>query len=303
VAYAAGKTLITAANGDTFDEVIDVTTQPQRLTDFSASFRAAAGVLPATETIATSVDGYPVHGWIVKAVNYDPAKSNPVMLMIHGGPFASYGSYIFDEAQVMAAAGYTVVMCNPRGSAGYGQKHGQAIIGDLGNLDHKDIIAFLDHALATVPGLDADRVGVMGGSYGGYMTAWLLGHETRFKGGVVERGYLDPSAFVGSSDIGWFFVKNIHGADTTEWERQSPTTYVDKVVTPTLVIQSEQDLRCPIAQALRYYTELKLRGVDTELLVFPGENHELSRSGRPLHRKARFEHILTWWAKHLPANV
>ncbi|MDR2620122.1 MAG: S9 family peptidase [Propionibacteriaceae bacterium] len=301
-AYAATKVLVTAANADTFDEVVDVTVTPQRLTDFSAEFRAQAGVLAAAETIATSADGYPVHGWIVKAANYDPNRSNPVMLMVHGGPFASYGSYIFDEAQVMAAAGYTVVMCNPRGSAGYGEAHGKAIIGDLGNLDHQDIIAFLDHALATVPGLDADRVGVMGGSYGGYMTAWLLGHETRFKGGIVERGYLDPPAFVGSSDIGWFFVKNIHGADKAEWERQSPTSYVDQVVTPTLVIQSEQDLRCPIAQALRYFTELKLRGIDVELLVFPGENHELSRSGRPLHRKARFEHILTWWAKHLPVN-
>ncbi|MDR1354734.1 MAG: S9 family peptidase [Propionibacteriaceae bacterium] len=300
--HAAGHTVVTAATSESFDEISDVSVTPHTLSDFSAEFRALAGVVKASETIATSPDGYPVHGWILKATNYDPAKSNPVMLLVHGGPFASYGSYLFDEAQVMSAAGYTVVMCNPRGSAGYGEIHGQAIKGDLGNLDHADIIAFLDHALASVPGLDPERVGVMGGSYGGYMTAWLLGHETRFKGGIVERGYLDPPAFVGSSDIGWFFVAPLHGTPAGAIA-QSPTTYVDKVVTPTLIIQSELDLRCPIAQALRYYTELKLRGVDVELLVFPGETHELSRSGRPLHRKARFEHILTWWAKHLPVNA
>jgi dipeptidyl aminopeptidase/acylaminoacyl peptidase len=303
LAYGGGTVLATVATDQTFDEVVDLSgDEPVVLTDFSAGFRAETTPVKPNEITATSFDGYPVHGWSFLANNYDPEASNPVLLLVHGGPFAWYGPYIFDETQIAVEAGYTVLLCNPRGSASYGQKHGQAISGDFGNLDHKDIIAFLDYALETIPGLDPERVGVMGGSYGGYMTAWLLGHETRFKGGIVERGYLDPKAFVGSSDIGWFFSPECHAHDEAKMDAQSPTTYVKDVVTPTLIIQSEQDLRCPIAQALRYYTELKLNGVDAELLVFPGETHELTRSGRPIHRKVRFEKVLDWWERHLPVN-
>lgn len=125
--------------------------------------------------------------------------------------------------------------------------------------------------------------------------------EHRFAGAIVERAYLDPRSFVGPSDIGWHFVVGCHG-DETRMDAQSPLRLVSQVRTPTLVIHSENDLQCPLATAERYYTELKQRGVDTALLVFPGENHELSRSGTPHHRKARFEHILTWWGEHLPAG-
>ena len=141
----------------------------------------------------------------------------------------------------------------------------------------------------------------MGGSYGGYLTAWLIAHETRFAGAVVERGYLDMASFVGASDIGWYFVEACHGT-REQMDAQSPLLMVDRVRTPTLVIHSEQDLRCPLATAKRYYTELKLNGVETQLLIFPGENHELSRSGTPQHRKARFEHILRWWGRYLPVG-
>jgi dipeptidyl aminopeptidase/acylaminoacyl peptidase len=225
-----------------------------------------------------------------------------VLLNIHGGPFAQFTGAWFDEAQVYAGAGYAVLMCNPRGSAGYGEAHGRAIKGRMGSVDFDDVLGFLDSALAAFPALDPDRLGIMGGSYGGYLTAWTIAHDHRFRAAIVERGFLDPVSFVGSADIGWFFPGEYTGWDPDAMRRQSPMACVDDVKTPTLIIHSEEDWRCPIEQAQRYYAALKLRGVETELLIFPGENHELSRSGTPHHRKQRFEHILRWWAQHLPTS-
>jgi len=292
IGAAAGRRMAVVASADSPGELVDLARPDVPLTDFAAALRAASAPLRPVELEAKSADGYPVHGWVFAPPTSGP---HPVLLMIHGGPFSAYGPTFFDEAQVLAEAGYAVLMCNPRGSASYGEAHAAAIKHDFGNLDAADVLAFLDHALATVSGLDADRVGIMGGSYGGYLTAWLIANEHRFAAAIVERAYLDPKTFVGASDIGWYFPAAIHGEDV-----RSPLLVVDQVRTPTLVIHSENDLRCPLAVALRYYTELKQRGVDAELLVFPGENHELSRSGSPLHRKARFEHILRWWDRHLP---
>ncbi len=140
--------------------------------------------------------------------------------MIHGGPFAAYTPAFFDEAQVLAEAGYAVLMCNPRGSSGYGQAHARAIKGALGELDMADVLAFLDHCLVEVSGLDANRVGVMGGSYGGYLTAWLIAHTARFSAAIVERGYLDPRSMIGAADIGWYFPEEYH-RDLAAMDRQS----------------------------------------------------------------------------------
>ncbi len=268
----------------------------RRLTDFSAGLRAQTNPVQPTETVARASDNYPVHGWVLTPHGSGP---HPVLLVIHGGPYAAYHASWFDEFQVYVAAGYAVVACNPRGSSGYGRSHGRAIRRDFGNLDSDDVLSFLDHALATHPGLDASRIGVMGGSYGGYLTAWIIAHDDRFSGAIVERGFLDPASFVGASDIGWFFVPAYNGPTLAEMNRQSPTLVAGRVSTPTLVMHSEQDLRCPIDQALRYYAELKLQGVEAELVVFPGENHELSRSGTPHHRVARFTTILDWWGRRL----
>ena len=297
VGAAAGRLVAVVASADSPGELIDLARPGVRLTDFAAESREASAPLRPLELEATSPDGYPVHGWVVLPSEEGP---HPVLLMIHGGPFSAYGPTFFDEAQVLAGAGYAVVMCNPRGSASYGQAHAAAIKHDFGNLDASDVLAFLDHALATVPGLDAGRVGIMGGSYGGYLTAWLIAHEHRFAAAVVERAYLDGRSFAGPSDIGWYFPAAAHGDNP---DARSPLLLVGQVRTPTLVIHSENDLRCPLAVALRYYTELKQGGVDAELLVFPGENHELSRTGGPLHRLARFEHILRWWNRHLPVTA
>ncbi len=267
------------------------------LTDFSAGFRAAAGVVPLHEVEYDGADGYPVHGWLLLPEGEGP---HPVLLNIHGGPFSQYGWGLFDEAQVYAAAGYAVLMCNPRGSASYGFEHGRAIKDAMGTVDMSDVLAFLDGVLAANPALDAERVGIMGGSYGGYLTAWTIAQDHRFAAAIVERGFLDPASFAGSSDIGWFFGGEYTGTDPDAVAAQSPMAQIGSVRTPTLVVHSEEDLRCPVEQAQRYYTALKMQGVPTQLLLFPGENHELSRSGRPHHRRQRFEHILAWWAQHLP---
>lgn len=246
-----------------------------------------------------------VHGWVFVPPGPGP---HPVILNIHGGPYAQYTWSWFDETQVLVAAGYAVVMCNPRGSNGYGAAHGAAIRGRFGTVDVQDVLAFLDGALDEfgpegTGELDGGRLGIQGGSYGGYLTAWITAHDHRFTAAIVERGYLDPVSALGSSDIGWFFSRQYMGTGLEDLQRQSPLHHVDQVDTPTLVMHSEEDLRCPLEHAQRYYQALWSRGVESELVVFPGENHELSRSGTPWHRRARFEHILRWWDSHLAREV
>jgi dipeptidyl aminopeptidase/acylaminoacyl peptidase len=295
---ANGEIAVSLSDASTAGDVATLERGELRLlTDFSGALRNNSTVIEPLDFEAESSDGHAVHGWLVIPEGPGP---HPVLLNIHGGPFAQYTGALFDEAQVYAAAGYAVVMCNPRGSSGYGQEHGRAIKGRMGTLDMQDVMAFLDAALASRKSLDPGNVGIMGGSYGGYLTAWIIAHHHRFKAAIVERGFLDPVSFAGSSDIGWFFGREYTGGSMEQMLAQSPMAFIADVETPTLVVHSENDLRCPIEQGQRYYAQLKAQGVETALLVFPGEDHELSRSGTPHHRRQRFEHILSWWAKYLP---
>jgi dipeptidyl aminopeptidase/acylaminoacyl peptidase len=253
-------------------------------------------VIPLEEVTATAADGYPVHGWLARPAGDGP---HPVLLMIHGGPFSQYGWQLFDEAQVYAGAGYAVLYTNPRGSSGYGQAHGRAVIGNVGEVSTGDLTAILDAALKD-PGLDADRVGVLGGSHGGYMTTWLAAHEgQRFKAAVSERAVNAIDSFTGSSDIGYFFADDLYGTDVEQQRRQSPLTYVDQIDIPMLIVHSEEDWRCPIEQGKRLYVALRKRGKTAEMLIFPSEGHELSRAGLPSHRLARFDAILDWFGRYL----
>ncbi|KQR11144.1 S9 family peptidase [Cellulomonas sp. Leaf334] len=308
VAPGSGHVVVTAATptsaGDVFR--VDVSSDAiEARTDLSAALRSTGRTRTPVELVTTAPDGYAVHGWVVTpdAERYG-AGPHPTILMIHGGPFAQYTHGLFDEVQVLAEAGYAVVLGNPRGSSGYGRAHGLAIHRAMGTVDTDDVLALLGAALED-PALDAERVGVMGGSYGGYLTAWLTTRTDRFVAAIVERGFLDPISFVGSSDIGWFFGLEYLGDDADEPEAlaaQSPMVHVGRVRTPTLVIHSEQDWRCPVEQGQRWFVELKRRGVHAELLLFPGEGHELTRSGNPKHRAVRFEHVLRWWSTHLPVT-
>ncbi|MGO3022025.1 MAG: alpha/beta hydrolase family protein [Brevibacterium sp.] len=237
-----------------------------------------------------------ITGWLAKPHGEGPF---PVILNIHGGPFAQYTHSWFDETQVLTSAGYAVVYSNPRGSGGRTRSWGTAVQGDMAAPAMADVLAVLDHALESDPTLDRSRLGIQGGSYGGYLTAMTIAADHRFDAAIVERGYLDPDSFVGTSDIGRFFTEEYTSRSREAIAAQSPLAHAPQVGTPTLVMHSELDLRCPLEQAQQYYAALQRAGVDTEMLIFPGENHELSRAGQPRHRRQRFEAILDWWDRYL----
>jgi dipeptidyl aminopeptidase/acylaminoacyl peptidase len=266
----------------------------ERLTDFTAPLREHVDPRPIIELTSSAPDGQQLHGFLVLPDGDGP---HPVLLMIHGGPFTQYGWTLFDEAQVYAGAGYAVVYTNPRGSSGYGAAYGDWIRGDVGERSSVDLLAMLDDALAR-PDLDETRVGVLGGSHGGYMTSWLVGHTNRFTAAVSERAVNAIDSFEGSSDIGWGFGDDLYG-DRENQRRLSPLTYADKIETPVLIVHSENDWRCPLEQAQRLYVALRQRDAEVEMLLFPGEGHELSRSGLPSHRVARFEAIIEWFGRYM----
>ncbi|MET8996529.1 S9 family peptidase [Amycolatopsis sp. NPDC004169] len=269
--------------------------EPQVLTGYSQPLRDR-GIRPMIELETTAPDGYPVHGWLVLPEGEGP---HPVLRVVHGGPFTQQEWAVFDEAQVYASAGYAVVVGNPRGSAGYGQAHGHAITHALGTVDVDDVLALLDKALER-PDLDASRVGIMGGSYGGFMTSWLAAHHgARFKAAWSERAVNAWDSMLGSSDIGYFFVDAYIGSSPEEQRKRSPLTYAAQVEIPFAVVHSEQDWRCPLEQAERMFVALRRAGAPAEMLLFPGEGHELSRTGRPRHRVQRFDAVLEWWSRHL----
>lgn len=292
-----GRIVAAVATPDSFGELVVVEDGSSRTVTAFGVAATAAGMSRPYELTVDGRDGYPVHGWVAKPDGDGPF---PVILQIHGGPYAAYGVHLFDETQVLVDAGYAVVYCNPRGSAGYGRAHGRSIRQAMGTVDFADVIDFLEGAVAADPALDGTRVGIMGGSYGGYLTAWVIAHDHRFAGAIVERGFLDPTSFQGTSDIGAFFGDEYIGVGPDAIARQSPMAVVDRVTTPTLVIHSELDFRCPLEQATRYFSALKRQGTDAEMLVFPGENHELTRSGQPRHRVERFAAVLDWWKRKLP---
>ncbi|MEU5261668.1 S9 family peptidase [Amycolatopsis sp. NPDC021455] len=268
---------------------------PRVLTDYSKPLRDK-GIRPMIELETTAPDGYPVHGWLVLPEGDGP---HPVLRVVHGGPFLQQDWGLFDEAQVYASAGYAVVLGNPRGAAGYGREHGHAITHGFGTVDVDDVLALLDKALER-PDLDASRVGVMGGSYGGFMTSWLAAHHgDRFKAAWSERAVNAWDSMLGSSDIGYMFVDAYIGTEPEVLRDRSPLTYAAQIRIPFAVVHSEQDWRCPLEQAQRMFVALRRAGADAEFLLFPGEGHELTRSGRPRHRVQRFEAVLDWWARHL----
>jgi dipeptidyl aminopeptidase/acylaminoacyl peptidase len=299
-ARAADTTVAIIATDVSAGEVIRLDDEGEHpLTAHGAELARTVPLQPMLELTTTAPDGYPVHGWLVLPPDTPVGTGpHPVLLNVHGGPYTQYGYTLFDEAQVYAAAGYAVVLGNPRGSQGYGQAHGRAIVHDMGNLDRVDVLALLDVALER-DDLDGERVGVMGGSYGGFMTTLLAATTDRFRAGISERALNAWDSFAGSSDIGSFFVDLYAGTDPERIRAQDPLARADDIRCPLLIIHSEQDLRCPLEQAQRLFERLLRNGVETELVLFPGEGHELSRSGLPSHRIQRFEAILDWWSRHL----
>lgn len=274
-----------------------------RLTSLNDEFRQATALVEP-ERFTIDHDGVSIEGWV-----YLPPgdETVPLLVNIHGGPAAQYGYAFLDEFQVYAGAGYGVVATNPRGSRGYGTDHLRAIVGRWQDDDPPDLVdelAIPDTAAAQFPRLDIERLGVMGGSYGGFATIRVLAEDQRYRSAIAERGLYSFLSFAGTSDIGPVFDGFYlgHGrADRMEvlWAA-SPLRHAGRITTPTLVLHSEHDWRCPIEQGEQLFAVLWGNGVDTELVRFPpGEGHELSRSGKPRHRVERFEVVLDWHERHL----
>lgn len=250
------------------------------------------------ETFEFSNDGVDFYGYVLPpTVKTD---KNPAILSIHGGPKTVFGKVLHHEMQVLAALGYYVFFMNPRGSCGRGNEF-MDIRGRYGSIDYEDLMTLTDEVLNRYKDIDPNRLGVMGGSYGGFMTNWIIGHTDRFKRACTQRCISNWTSMYGTSDIGFYFVED--QVDGTPWRdmgnlwNMSPLKYADKIVTPTLIIHADEDHRCPPEQGHQMFLALNYHDVETKMVVFKGENHELSRSGKPLHRKRRLVEIVDWMTK------
>lgn len=252
-------------------------------------------------------EGMEIEGWIMKPIDFDETKKYPAILDIHGGPKTVYsGEVFFHEMQYWSNIGYVVMFCNPRGSDGRGNEFAD-IRGKYGTIDYEDIMEFVNVVIENFSFIDKDRLGVTGGSYGGFMTNWIIGHTNRFKAAASQRSIANWISKFGTTDIGYYFVEDQQAATPwTNFEKlwfHSPMKYADRVKTPTLFIHSEEDYRCWLAEGLQMFTSLKYNGVEAKLVMFRGENHELSRSGKPKHRIRRLKEISDWFDKYLKPNI
>ena len=276
--------------------------EEHQLTNLNRGFVANA-VLAEPERFVISHHGVEVEGWVYLPPGEDKV---PLLLNIHGGPASAYGYWFFDEFQVYTGAGYGVVALNPRGSHGYGSDHAMAIIGtwhEDDSPDMVDLLAAVDVAIAAHPRLDPERMGVMGGSYGGYATVRVSARDDRFRSAVAERGLFSFTSFLGTSDIGpWFtrvYLRDGAADPLRVWE-SGPLSVADEITTPTLILHADGDFRTPIEQGEQLFAKLLENEVPVEMLRFPApEGHEMSRSGSPKHRVERFEAILEWHGRHL----
>jgi dipeptidyl aminopeptidase/acylaminoacyl peptidase len=248
-------------------------------------------------------NGIEITGYAIPPANYEEGKKYPTLLDIHGGPKTAYGTSLFHEMQYWANQGYAVIFTNPTGSDGRGNAFAN-IKGQYGETDYRDLMKFTDIAIETFDFIDAEKMGVTGGSYGGFMTNWIIGHTNRFSAAASQRSIASWISFSNTTDIGYTFIQSQIGGDAwTNQEglwAQSPLKYADKVNTPTLFIHSDEDYRCWQSEGIQMFYALKYFDVPARLVLFKGENHELSRSGKPLNRIKRLQEISQWmdtWLK------
>ena len=234
--------------------------------------------------------------------DYEPGKKYPAILDVHGGPRAVYSKIFFHEMQVWAGAGYFVFFCNIHGSNGQGNKYGD-LRGRYGTVDYDDLMKFTDAVLAKYSDIDQTRMGITGGSYGGFMTNWVIGHTDRFKAAASQRSIANWLSFEHLSDISPEFCVDQVGAteddDPAKVWFHSPLKYAKYATTPTLFLNSDEDYRCPMAEGMQMFHALLANRVEARMTVFHGENHELSRSGRPENRLRRLNEIQKWFDGHL----
>src|SRR5438552_840010 len=283
-----------------------VTGQPgdgmRAITDLNAELLRSRYVAAPERVEFAGADGWTIEGWLLKPRGFDASRTWPLVLEIHGGPHGAYGHSFFHEFQVLAGRGYAVLYLNPRGSHAYGQRFVEACVGDWGGKDYEDLMAGVDHLLAR-GWVDERRLYVTGGSYGGFMTNWIIGHTDRFRAAATQRSISNNISAFGTSDIGWHFWEHEMG-DATPWRDEaklvfrSPLTYVRNVKTPLLILHAERDLRCPIEQAEQLFAALKVLGKEAIFVRFDEDKHVLTRGGKPIHRVEHCRRIADWFDAH-----
>ncbi len=308
--HAAGDTLVAVVSSMTMPGDLVVAhldgTHERRLTNINKD--ALAGVLlPESERVRVPIaEGIEMDGWILHPPDFDASRQYPLILDIHGGPRGQYGSSFMHSFHRYAAEGYVVTYFNPRGSTGYGQAFTSALTGNWGDVDVHDIMAGLEYVLQR-PYLSAERVGITGGSYGGYLMNFLIGaYPDRWKAGVTERSTLSRISSYGTSDMIWrsldWEFKGPYWENRDDYWNRSPIAHVEKITTPLLIIHSENDHRCTISEAEQLFTALRQLRREVVFVRFPNESHGLSRSGKPTHRRERLERIVGWFQKYLPSG-
>ena len=297
--------LMTAMRGTDLPEVwaLDLRSGEERqLTRFNTEYLAAHHVVTPEYFTFRNRDGWELDGYVLKPVGYEAGRKYPAIFEMHGGPKGVYGGVFHHEMQCFANQGYFVFYTNPRGSDGRGEEFAN-ITGQLGGIDYRDFMDFLDEVLRRYPDIDEARVGACGGSYAGFMCNWMIGHTNRFAAAASQRSisnYLTKSL---CTDIG--FNHNMSQLGTTPWEdfdtvwAHSPLKYAPQATTPTLFIHSDEDYRCWMSDAFQMFTALKMNGVDSRIALFHGESHGLSRIGKPENRIGRLTEIGSWFEKYL----
>jgi dipeptidyl aminopeptidase/acylaminoacyl peptidase len=273
-----------------------------QLTHVNDSLWATLRLSPPERISYRSFDGTMIEAWIYKPPDFNAATKYPLILDIHGGPHAAYGETFFHEGEVMAARGYVVLDPNPRGSTSYGEHFGNVIQYHYPGDDYRDLMIGMDTLLARGY-VDPQRLGVAGGSGGGLLTNWIVGHTHRFAAAVSMRSIADWAAWWYTADFtlftpSWFRLPPFE--DPQDYARRSPITYIGQVTTPLMLIEGESDSRTPSGSGgMTMFRALKALHRTTVMVSFPGETHELSRSGKPKHRVERLQHILNWFDKYL----
>lgn len=297
-----GRIVVTAADATTpFELRLIDGSKETALTTFNAEWLSRVGVA-MPEEFWIGVNDAAIQCWLLRpAGNTASSAPVPMVIYVHGGPHGQFSNALFHELQLYAAKGWALLFINPRGSVGYGEDFAQQVSRHWGEADTPDFMGAIDHAIA-LGGIDPHRLGVTGGSYGGFITNWLLGHTDRFRAAVTDRCISNMTSMYGTDDISLASLDLELGSPWEQQERYwelSPLKYVANVKTPCLIVHSENDYRCPMEQGEQWFMALKRLGVPTKFVRFPGESHGLSRNGGPKHRVERLEHTLAWFDEYL----
>ena len=272
----------------------------ERATGYGATLRKRRHLVVPEPFAIPCTAGHTVHGWMLRGQS--APRRGPLVIMLHGGPYSMSGWSYMHEFQVLAQRGYHVASVNLRGSIGYGRDFMRALFGTWGSRDFEDLMRVAD-VLEGLSFVDPERIGLSGGSYGGYLAAWAISHTRRFAAAIASRGIYNLPSMLGTSDTGPELLQEFEGQAPWEsierWWRVSPLAYAGNIRTPLLLLHAESDLRCPISQAEELFTALRLQDRDVEFVRFLGENHHLSRSGRPQSRVARLQLIADWFDRKL----